>query len=261
MNEASSSQALAQPELRPRLHIEAHVKTLGGSYEKPTVKQHLAVIRMVIDWLVETGNVRGADLAVSLRLLDYAGDREELVVIAFDAGRPVSGINRHDLHAGRRRRTRRAAPIFSVVDAVVFAWATSMRVSIGASRSGAAAGGGKITGIGANAGLQRDLRSPVEMFLRPADVEKSNIVVFGILPLVEIDRACGRMERTIAATWSSVRRVPSVKLKVCPDASGAASAATTAAATSATWTNCRGNPLPMEGASPRRRAHRGSWSG
>jgi site-specific recombinase XerD len=33
-------------------HVGAYVKVLGGSYEKPTVKQHLAAVRMLFDWLV-----------------------------------------------------------------------------------------------------------------------------------------------------------------------------------------------------------------
>jgi site-specific recombinase XerD len=34
------------------IHVGAYVKTLGENYEKPTVKQHLAAIKMLFDWLV-----------------------------------------------------------------------------------------------------------------------------------------------------------------------------------------------------------------
>jgi hypothetical protein len=38
------------------LHVAAYVEGLGKDFEKPTVKQHLAAIRMLFDWLV-TGQV------------------------------------------------------------------------------------------------------------------------------------------------------------------------------------------------------------
>ena len=34
------------------LHVAAYVEALGKDFEKPTVKQHLAAIRMLFDWLV-----------------------------------------------------------------------------------------------------------------------------------------------------------------------------------------------------------------
>ena len=38
------------------LHVAAYIEVLGKSFEKPTIKQHLAGIRMLFDWLV-TGQV------------------------------------------------------------------------------------------------------------------------------------------------------------------------------------------------------------
>jgi site-specific recombinase XerD len=38
------------------LHVAAYIEALGKNFEKPTVKQHLAAIRMLFDWLV-TGQV------------------------------------------------------------------------------------------------------------------------------------------------------------------------------------------------------------
>src|SRR5690349_16390021 len=38
------------------LHVAAYIEALGLDFEKPTVKQHLAGIRMLFDWLV-TGQV------------------------------------------------------------------------------------------------------------------------------------------------------------------------------------------------------------
>ena len=34
------------------LHVAAYIEALGLDFEKPTVKQHLAGIRMLFDWLV-----------------------------------------------------------------------------------------------------------------------------------------------------------------------------------------------------------------
>jgi Phage integrase, N-terminal SAM-like domain len=39
------------------LHVAAYIEALGKDFEKPTVKQHLAAIRMLFDWLV-TGQVQ-----------------------------------------------------------------------------------------------------------------------------------------------------------------------------------------------------------
>jgi integrase/recombinase XerD len=38
------------------LHVAAYIEVLGKDFEKPTVKQHLAAIRMLFDWLV-TGQI------------------------------------------------------------------------------------------------------------------------------------------------------------------------------------------------------------
>lgn len=38
------------------LHVAAYIEALGKDFEKPTVKQHLAAIRMLFDWLV-TGQI------------------------------------------------------------------------------------------------------------------------------------------------------------------------------------------------------------
>ena len=34
------------------MHVAAYIKSMGGGFEKPSVKQHLAAIRMLFDWLV-----------------------------------------------------------------------------------------------------------------------------------------------------------------------------------------------------------------
>ena len=48
------------------LHVAAYIEALGGNFEKPTVKQHLAAIRMLFDWLV-TGQIVATNPAHSVR--------------------------------------------------------------------------------------------------------------------------------------------------------------------------------------------------
>jgi integrase/recombinase XerD len=48
------------------LHVAAYVEAMAKDFEKPTVKQHLAAIRMLFDWLV-TGQVVATNPAHSVR--------------------------------------------------------------------------------------------------------------------------------------------------------------------------------------------------
>jgi hypothetical protein len=48
------------------LHVATYIKVLGTRMAKPTVKQHLAAIRMLFDWLV-TGGVLASNPAASVR--------------------------------------------------------------------------------------------------------------------------------------------------------------------------------------------------
>src|ERR1700731_5433935 len=58
------------------MHVAAYVEQLGRTHAKPTVKQHLAAIRMLFDWLVPgpilernpAHAVRGATTAVVKRM-------------------------------------------------------------------------------------------------------------------------------------------------------------------------------------------------
>ena len=47
-------------------HISAYVEVLSRSYKAPTVKQHLAAIRMLFDWLI-VGQVVGQNPAAAVR--------------------------------------------------------------------------------------------------------------------------------------------------------------------------------------------------
>jgi site-specific recombinase XerD len=55
----------ALDEIEP-LHVAAYIEVLGKDFEKPTVKQHLAAIRMLFDWLV-TGQVVATNPAHAVR--------------------------------------------------------------------------------------------------------------------------------------------------------------------------------------------------
>ncbi len=48
------------------MHVAAYIRGLGKEFEKPTVKQHLAAIRVLFDWLV-TGQVIASNPAHSVR--------------------------------------------------------------------------------------------------------------------------------------------------------------------------------------------------
>jgi site-specific recombinase XerD len=48
------------------LHVAAYIEVLGQDFEKPTVKQHLAGIRMLFDWLV-TGQIVATNPAHAVR--------------------------------------------------------------------------------------------------------------------------------------------------------------------------------------------------
>lgn len=48
------------------MHVAAYVEQLGRTHSKTTVKQHLAAIRMVFDWLV-TGHIMENNPAHAVR--------------------------------------------------------------------------------------------------------------------------------------------------------------------------------------------------
>jgi site-specific recombinase XerC len=48
------------------LHVAAYIETMQSGFEKPSVKQHLAAIRMLFDWLI-TCQVVATNLAHSVR--------------------------------------------------------------------------------------------------------------------------------------------------------------------------------------------------
>jgi site-specific recombinase XerD len=53
------------------MHVAAYVEQLGRTHSKPTVKQHLAAIRMLFDWLV-TGHIMESNPAHAVRGPKYS---------------------------------------------------------------------------------------------------------------------------------------------------------------------------------------------
>jgi len=73
--------------------VAAYVEYLGSIYSKPTVKQHLAAIRMCFDWLV-TGQVIAMNPAASVRGPKYVVKRGKTPVLsAEDARRLIESID------------------------------------------------------------------------------------------------------------------------------------------------------------------------
>jgi site-specific recombinase XerD len=62
------------------MHVATHVRGLGKEFEKPTVKQHLAAIRMLFDWLV-VGQVVAINPAHSVRGPEHAVRRGKTRVL------------------------------------------------------------------------------------------------------------------------------------------------------------------------------------
>ena len=66
--------------------VAAYVEYLGTVYSKPTVKQHLAAIRMLFDWLV-TGQIVAMNPASSVRGPSYVIKRGKTPVLTADEAR------------------------------------------------------------------------------------------------------------------------------------------------------------------------------
>src|SRR3954466_2208930 len=70
------------------LHVAAYIEALGRDFEKPTVKQHLAAIRMLFDWLV-TGQVVATNPAHSVRGPKHVVRRGKTSVLTADEARAL----------------------------------------------------------------------------------------------------------------------------------------------------------------------------
>jgi len=70
------------------LHVAAFVKELQGQFAPPTVKQHLAALRMLFDWLV-TGHVIEVNPAHAVRGPKHVVKRGKTPVLASDEAREL----------------------------------------------------------------------------------------------------------------------------------------------------------------------------
>src|SRR6185312_3011156 len=70
------------------LHIAAYVEQLQGTMAKPSVKQHLAAIRMLFDWLV-TGGVLATNPAHAVRGPKHVVNRGKTPVLTSDQAREL----------------------------------------------------------------------------------------------------------------------------------------------------------------------------
>ena len=65
------------------VHVSAHVELLGNELSAPTVKQHLAAVRMLFDWLGKTPVLTGkeaADLLESIDTTTLVGLRDRALI-------------------------------------------------------------------------------------------------------------------------------------------------------------------------------------
>jgi site-specific recombinase XerD len=75
------------PDIEP-LHVAAYIELLGKDFEKPTVKQHLAAIRMLFDWLV-TGGIIATNPAHAVRGPKHVVKRGKTPVLTSDQARAL----------------------------------------------------------------------------------------------------------------------------------------------------------------------------
>ena len=77
--------ALALDKIEP-MHVAAYIELLMQNHSKPTVKQHLAAIRMLFDWLV-TGQIMPTNPAHSVRGPRHSVKKGKTPVLSADETR------------------------------------------------------------------------------------------------------------------------------------------------------------------------------
>src|ERR1700691_2772747 len=83
-----SSRGIAQlADVQP-VHVAAFVKELQGEFSAPTVKQNLAALRMLFDWLV-TGHVLDVNPAHAVRGPKYVVKKGKTPVLTADEAREL----------------------------------------------------------------------------------------------------------------------------------------------------------------------------
>jgi integrase/recombinase XerD len=85
------------------VHVAAYIEVLGRTHSKPTVKQHLAAIRMLFDWLV-VGQVVAANPAHAVRGLRHSVKKGKTSVLAAEEMRQLLDSIETDTLLGLRDR-------------------------------------------------------------------------------------------------------------------------------------------------------------
>ena len=75
-------------------HVSAYVEVLARNYKAPTVKQHLAAIRMLFDWLI-VGQVVGQNPAAAVRGPKHVVKKGKTPVLDGDEATPAARQHRH----------------------------------------------------------------------------------------------------------------------------------------------------------------------
>jgi site-specific recombinase XerD len=117
------SRDLALADIEP-IHIGAYVKLMGEKFEKPTVKQHLAAIKMLFDWLV-VGQVVAINPAHAVRGPKHVVSRGKTPVLTADQAREL--LNSIDVKTTIGLRDRALVALMAYSFARVSA-AVAMRV-------------------------------------------------------------------------------------------------------------------------------------
>lgn len=85
------------------IHVAAHIEDLGHRHSAPTVKQHLAAIRMMFDWLA-TGGILPFNPATAVRGPKHVVKRGKTPVLAPEEARQLLDSIEVGSHAGLRDR-------------------------------------------------------------------------------------------------------------------------------------------------------------
>ncbi len=107
----SHRQGLSLPDIEP-LHVAAYVETLMLTASRPTVKQHLAAIRMIFDWLV-TGQIVPFNPASSVRGPKYIVKRGKTPVLTAEQARTLLDSISVETLLGLRDRALIATLLYS----------------------------------------------------------------------------------------------------------------------------------------------------
>jgi len=94
------------------LHVATYIEGLQHAYAKPSVKQHLAALRMLFDWLV-TGGVIATNPAYAVRGPKYVVKRGKTPVLTPDEARALLNSIDTATVVGRRDRALISLMIFT----------------------------------------------------------------------------------------------------------------------------------------------------